>query len=451
MRCGLMVNAGIGQLEWDWTPDGLLWPTLKVWNSQFLWWKYEPEGQSSFWITTDSGPVRLTPGDGRWVLYAPTGHNHGWLYGLIRALGKLWLDRVFAQKDAARASEKYSLGILLGRVPSDASKSDKQDFVNTVTNMPNETFVLLPQGEKKEDEKFDLEMMETDAMTHPDFFDKRLHRLDTNIAVCLLGQNLSTEIGGASGSGGGSRAAAQVHDNVRGDYTKADDEIWATMVRTQISTPIVRNNFGHLIEAMGRRIEEFVPIITHKVEPAEDLEKKSKSIANIGSAIPNLAGTEADIHALLEQYGVPTMDVKETPDGASPGADVNERPPSPLLDPTEDRPAQEPNPATTEPQEALPMSRTSRTAMKPGQRKGRVVADELVDAAKAAAVGALAARRKALLHICLASKDFAEMKERIRALYWDAKPTELRGIMEKALATSHLLGRMSAAVDHEHA
>lgn len=435
MRWALMVNAGLGELIWDWGADGLLWPTLRTWNSQFIYWRWDTR---SLWLIHADGEAEVKPGDGRWVLFSPAGHNHGWLYGLIRALGKLWLDRVFAQRDSARASEKYSLGVLLGKVPSNAAEPDKSRFEQTVVNMPNESFIMLPQGSKKDDIPFGLDMLQTDQMTHPDFFDKRLHRLDTNIAVCLLGQNLTTDM--STGSSG-SRAAAQVHDNVRGDYTKADEEIWSSMVRTQVLRPFVDYNFGDIIRGMGRRIEEFVPEVSHDVEPAEDMQKKATAVAAVVGSIPNLEGTHADVNALLSKFDVPLMDVEESPE-AEPGADVNERPPPP---PGDADGADEPQPT-----EALEMSRR-RSLGKPGQRKGRVVADELIDAAKGAAAQALAARRKALLNICLTGKSVDDIRERIRELYLHAKPTELRGIVEKAIATAHLLGRVSARVDHRDA
>jgi phage gp29-like protein len=445
VRWGIMLNAGVGQLEWDWGRDGLLWPTLKTWNSQWIFWRWDTR---SYWLNHADGTSEIHPGDGCWVLFAPNGHNHGWLYGLIRALGKLWLDRIFTVRDWARASEKYSLGILKAKVPAGSNADDKKDFVATVTNMPNETVVLLPQGEKDQG-SFDLEMMETDAMTHPDFFQLRIHQLDVSIAVCLLGQNLSTEI-----EKGGSRAAAQVHDNVRGDFLKADDEVWSSMVRTQILTPWVRHNWGDIIESMGREVTEFVPEVCHTVDPPEDLQKKADAILKIGQAIEGLAGTEADIHALLQQHGIPTLDEKATPQRPPPGADVNERPPAPGgVGTPQDDPATAPGNGDRGAQAMVDTSlrRARGPITKPGQRKGRVFADDLVDAAVKAGAAAVESRKKALLHIVQTARDFDVMKEQIKALYFDAPPSELRGVVEKAIAAAQLLGHASARVDHREA
>lgn len=437
MRWGIMLNAGLGELVWDWGSDGLVWPTMKTWNTQFLYWRWDTR---SYWLIHQDGQTEVRPGDGRWVLFAPTGHNHGWLYGLIRALGKLWLDRVFAFRDWARATEKYSLGIIKGKVPSNASVEDKRRFENTMTNVPNESFVMLPQGEKKDDQAFDVEMMETDSAVNWQSFKERVHQLDVSIAVALLGQNLSTEI-----SSGGSKAAAQVHDNVRGDFLKGDDEIWSTMIRTQVLTPLVRWNFGDIIEGWGMKVEDFVPLVSHKVDPPEDLEKKSKVILNIAQAIPSLAGTEADIHALLDDNDIPVIDSRETPDEPDPGGNVNERPPGPTNPaPTDDGVTHSP---TTDPLAERALRRRT-IGSKPGQRKGRVFSDDLVDAARDAATKAVESRRKALLSICMNAGSYDEMREQIKRLFGEATPTELRSIVEKSMATAQLLGRLSARVDH---
>lgn len=426
MRWGLLLNAGIGELVWDWGHDGLLWPALRTWNTQFLYWRWDTR---SYWLIHQDGQAEIRAGDGRWVVMSPYGHNHGWLYGLVRSLAKLWMDRVFAWRDWARASEKYSLGVTKGKVPANASESDKNQFAASMTNLPNESFVLLPQGDTPQ-ASFDVEMMQTDSAVNWQSFKERFAQLDTSIAILILGQNLSTEVQG------GSRAAAEVHDNVRADFLKADDQIWSTTIRTQILSPWVRYNWGDIIEGMGRQISEFVPEVTHKVEPPDDMEKKSKVLLAVSQALPGLAGTEADVHAVLEAHGIPVLNgkVRDTPPG--PGADVNERPPTPT--PTDGE------------VQSIEARRARRVGSKPGQIKGRVRVDELVDAAKAVGAKALDPRKEALLHICRTAESWDEMRGAIKSLYKDMKPSQLREILEKAYMAAQLLGRLTSAVDHRH-
>lgn len=427
MRWGLLLNAGIGELVWDWGSDGLVWPTLKTWNPQFLYWRWDTR---SYWLIHQDGQEEIRAGDGRWMVLSPYGHNHGWLYGLIRSLAKLWLDRQFAWRDWARASEKYSLGVTKGKVPMNASEPDKAQFSASMTNLPNESFVMLPQGETQQ-ASFDVEMMTTDSAVNWQSFKERFGQLDTSIAILILGQNLSTEVQG------GSRAAAEVHENVRQDVLKADDQIWSTTVRTQILAPWVAYNWGDLIAESGRTLNEFVPEVTHKVDPPEDLEKQAKVFLAVSQALMNLQGAPVDIRAVLEHYNIPVLSGDSPAVGdAPPGADVNERPPAPTPD------------SVLNVVQARRRRGGRPVGSKLGQVKGRVRADEIMDAAKKVAAKVLDPRRQALMEIIQTSEGLDEMRERIKDLYKDLKASQLREILEKAYMAAQLLGRLTAVVDH---
>lgn len=443
-RWGILLNAGLGELVWSWSEEGEFIPTLKTWNSQFLYWRWDTR---SYWLIHEGGQVEVWPGDGRWVLFSPLGHNHGWLYGLIRALGKLWLDRTYAFRDWARASEKWSLGIMKGFEPADGSVADKQRFRAGLTNMASESVVLLPTT--AQGSKFDLEMVKTDPATGWESFRGRIHQLDTSIAVCVLGQNLSTEV-----SDGGSRAAAQVHENVRGDFLKADAEVLATMVCTQVLAPWVQANWGDIAAELGVPWRDLVPEVSWQVDPPEDKEQTAKAIAEVATAIPLLAGTEADIRALLERFDIPVLERNDNADAPPPGADVDERPGAGEEPPGNPRDNEDESPRDDE----QPESRSSRKnvmaqrvprGLKRGAKRGQVFADDLVDAARAAAARELAVKREALLHICRTSPSYEDMRQRIKALYMGSSARELRDLVEKSLLIAQLVGRLSSHEDRK--
>lgn len=440
---GWMLNAGLAELVWTWTKSGEFLPTLKTWNSQFLYWRWDTR---SYWLIHEGGQVEVFPGNGRWVLFSPFGHNHGWLRGLIRSLGKLWLDRVFAQRDWSRAGEKYSLGILKAFEPADGSVADKQAFRGATRNMASESTISLPTTPTG---KFDLEMLKTDPMTGAENFERRLRNLDTCIAICVLGQNLSTEISGSSGS----RAAAKVHDNVRGDYLKADVEVWSSVLGTQVLAPFVRYNYEGEAAALGIDWRELVPDVTWIVDPPEDKKADSEAIANIASAVPGLAGTDADIRALLEKYDIPVTEQKATGTEPPPGNDVNERPRAPggTVDGDPDGTHPPNNPHGSEPSEQplVSASRKVPAGLKAGARQGQAFADDLADNAKAAAAKALASVRKQLLTICSTAETYEEIRTRVKALYLHSgkSPAALREIVANAIVVGQLVGRLSANQD----
>lgn len=439
---GWMLNAGLGELVWTWTPTGEFLPTLKVWNSQFLYWRWDTR---SYWLITLNGPTEVKPGNGRWVLFSPFGHNHGWLRGMIRSLGKLWLDRTFAQRDWSRAGEKYSLGIMKAFEPADGSVADKAAFKAATRNMASESTVSLPTTATG---KFDLEMLKTDPMTGAENFERRLKNLDTCIAICVLGQNLSTEISGSSGS----RAAAKVHDNVRGDYLKSDAEVWASVIGTQVLSPFVRYNYEGDAAALGVDWKELIPEVTWIVDPPDDKKADSEAIANIATAIPGLAGTEADIRALLEKYDIPVLEERAAGDAPPPGSDVNERPRAPGGDIDEDAFGLDPgNPNGSLPSEnpLVSASRKVPPGLKPGARRGQAFVDDLADNAKVAAAKALKALQAELLTICKSAESYEEIRDRTRKLYLHSgkSPAALREIVANAIIVARLVGQLSARED----
>lgn len=431
---GWLLNAGLGELVWTWTAAGEFLPTLKTWSSQFLYWRWDTR---SYWLIHEGGQTEVRPGDGKWVLFSPFGHNHGWLRGLIRSLGKLWLDRVFARRDWMRANEKYSLGLIKAFMPADGSAPDKQSFTNAVRNVASETSIACPTTPTG---KFDLEMMKTDPMTGAENFERTFKNLDSCIAICVLGQNLTTDIGGS-----GSRAAAQVHDSVRGDVLKADVEVMSSMLATQVLSPFVRLNYEADARALGLDWHELVPEVTWIVDPPQDKKADSEAIRNISQAVPGLAGTPADIRALLEKYDIPVTEQRAAPDDPPPGNDVNERPRVPV---------EEDNGLPSDPDPRSLNSKAVRLAkvppgLKAGARRGQAFADDLADSAKLAAAKALDPLKKELLAICSSATSYEEIRAKVRELYLHSgkSPAALREIVANAIVVGQLVGRLSAHQD----
>lgn len=450
-RWGLFVNAGVGELVWSVDPnDGNFYPTLKTWNSQFLYWRWDTR---SYWLIHQGGQTEVFPGDGRWVLFAPTGHNHGWLYGLIRALAPLWIDRRFAWKDWARASEKWSVGIVKAKIPAGASPESVARFEGATTNMPSEGTVYLPQ---LDDGKggFDLETLKSDGMTGWENFSKRIETIDTSMAVCVLGQNLTTEI-----KGQGSRAAAQVHENIRADVLKADCEIEDNMVESQILGPWVRYNWSDEASRLGVDWRELVPEIRHVVDPPANKVEDSTALYTVAQAAQLFSQMpDVDVRAVLDQQGVPLREKELIEQQMLPvDPSVNERPRAPggnegdTLTPNA-RGADAPG--VTQPLEVA--SRTVHLALpipkglKKNARKGQVIADQIADEGKQRGKAKVADRKAQLLHICKTVDSYDDMRRQVKELYHDATPIQLRDIIERALITAELVGRMATHGDTLH-
>ena len=442
-RWGVMMNLGLGEVVWKWhaadpavMPDGFQIPVFKVWNTQFNYWRWDTR---SFWVNHTGGTSEIHPGDGHWVLLCPFGHNHGWLYGMVNSLGWLYLDRIFNQRNWARWNEKFGLGVMLGDVPADANDDDKAAFMAAVQNMPQEATVMTPVTEKGN--KFDLRMVKTDGGTGWESFLQRKRSIDTDIAVSLLGQNLSTEIsqGGGGGGGGGSRAAAKVHNDIREDIVKADVEILSTVIRTQILRPMVERNWGHIILAMGMELGDFIPEVTWQIEPPEDKAQDTAAISALATALPILAQAGVDIEALLERFDIPMIEGKQNRNKPPPDGDANERPGWDGIVRSEAAELQQHDPIL----QATMLS--SRSRLTGHALEAQLAIDELSDGLRDELKKKLAPTVKDLKAILASGGSYQDMRKRLIDLYRDWDPQDAQQVLKRAMLAAQLIGRVSRA------
>lgn len=453
-RWGIFLNLGVGENVWDWHPmqmrfesklltdmDEVFMPIMKTWNPQNVYWRWDTR---SFWLIHQSGQVELHPGDGRWVTYSPQGHNHGWLYGTIRQLGKLWLDRIFTYRDWARAEEKFALGIMLARYPAAASPEDKLRFEQETTDMPPEATVGLPElpGDQG---KFDLQMLDTQQVgTGWEIFDRRADKLDRNIAILLLGQNLTTESqqSGSGTSSGSQRGNAKVQDSVRKDYLKADARSVEHAIKTQLLAPFVMFNFAGLAEKLGLNWRELIPEVTFQVEPPQEEQAKAQAFSNVATGIATLSqspvGPSIDYPKLAEQLDIPLIS-DDRAIGPTPPGDSNERPRAPLLYPNADP---DYRPTVTSLARARP-SLHRHTGARDGQR----YIDSIADVAKEKAAELFAREKEKILEVCRKDMTYREKQVALLALYRDASSSELKALMKHVLASTHFAGRLAGKLD----
>ena len=503
-RWGVLTNLGVGELVWSdhgmpssvmeylseklpglTAPQSVLMPTLKSWNTQFCYWRWDTR---SNWLIHQAGQVELHPGNGRWVTYSPQGHNHGFLYGAIRQLGALWLDRKFTYRDWARAEEKLAIGIIKATEPADADPSDKATFEALVRNLPPEATLILPQLDDKR--KFNVEMMKNDQVGSGwELFVKRGDKLDVNIAKLLLGQNLSTEAGGSHAGGSAGAAgtrASNLQDSVRKDYMFADSQSVGDMLKHQVLKPFVYQNFKWLADAVGCPWEDLVPDATYQVEPKQDKMVTAQAAAQIASALADfaVAGAPIDARALLEQTELPVLDkdeLGEIPHGGGPERPFAELVPGAGPDPSDGRTFG--GYGTEEPEtdvegdganegptgevedydrdlmhmpigEAIQLLRSRKPVpkgAKRGGREGQSYVDRITETGRRKIAKLIASHRKEILRIATGPGTYAQRQAQLARAFKLTSTAELRALMRHILLASTLAGRAASRLDVEDA
>lgn len=283
----LMLGVCYGRIEWTFT-DSAWTPRLVTWHPQWLRWDTTKPGWK---VSTREGEVDLVPGEDGWFLM--TRGSRGWMHGCVRAIAVPWLIRQFAWRDWARYNERHGMPILKGKVPASSQDEDKKEFSDGLRTMSSNATVTLPQNVDGAAGSFDLELLEASDRAWQSF-PGLLERADLSIAVCILGQNLTTEVEG------GSFAAAKIHDRIRMDRVESDALDLSQALRSQVLDDWVRFNFGN---------DAPIPIPRWVTDPPDDVGDTSKALATLGTAITTLRGggivlTQESVNELLARVGV---------------------------------------------------------------------------------------------------------------------------------------------------
>jgi phage gp29-like protein len=306
MRWGHQLGFGVAEIIWRGEKDakGRLWhtPRLRVWHPQFVYWNW---ATFSFWIITANGMEELPKidenprSDGKWVVWCPRGFIYGWIHGLIRPLSRLYLMRAWNYRDWARYNEVYGAPMKKGIVPSNADDEVKQRFKADLINAGADGAIIVPAGKDGEGKSFDVEMLEAKSRGYTTFDDFK-KQIDVDIAICVNGQNLTTE---AKGGGLGGGRAADVMEGIRSDY-KAQDAKVAKCLRLQVLTYWTKANYGDA---------ELAPRPEYGATQENDAKDEAQSMLLLGQALGAMvaAGVPIDIRAVIDRAGYPMLSEEE--------------------------------------------------------------------------------------------------------------------------------------------
>jgi len=290
IRWAIMAGVGLAEVVWDTSEDDWRPVGLKVWHLQHFYWR---EDLLCYVVLTADGPVKVEPGNGKWLLLTP-GALRGHMRGAVRSIWRWWLLRDFASRDWARHSETLGKGIFRARVPSDASADSKDSFRASLVNMGADGIVELPSNET---EKFELDLLEA-ANDHGDGFEKLMLRCEANIAVRLLGQNATSENAGQYVSR--SVFSKVTLDRIDGIVGPVQD-----CLQQQLLRPVCEFNFDDADAA---------PLPKWDAEPPPDKQSLAATLLSLGQFLLNATngGYRADPVQLSERFGV-TMTAADLP------------------------------------------------------------------------------------------------------------------------------------------
>ncbi len=303
LRWALVMGFAIGELFWHFKEDGLLYPSLYVHHGASTRW--DEDKQAYFVKLADDAWEQVVPGNGRWVLCAPHGTTRPHMRGLIRPLAIPFLIRDYARRDWARRSEYEGTGIRKAMVPKVADPKHVSQFLADLERLGEETTIKLPEG-------YDLQLVGVDKSAS-ECFEKLLSHGEGSITICVLGQNLTTQVEG------GSFAAAGVHKSVSLDRIKSDVTTLETVGREQIVRPWFVYNERNLKPRL-------IPWPKLDATPPEDLQRFAAALQSLGQSLKALREEGVDVEPLLKRFELrivqrPEPEQPPPPEGEQPTED----------------------------------------------------------------------------------------------------------------------------------
>ena len=410
---GIMLGAAPARLDWQF---GKLWtPTLQTWHPRPLTWRTDVDAY--FIGTQDAGNIQLTPGDGLWVMFAPYGVKRGWMKGRARSLFTTWLLRQWAMRDWARYSEVHGMPIRKVIIPPNASQEEADKFLNDLVQLASENIIMTKrvadsQGTDPQRDFFDVQLVEAVGRSK-EVFEGLIELANTNIAINLLGQNLTTEVKG------GSYAAAAAHTAIRNDILQSDAELLGQCLVEQVLKIWCIYNFGD---------PDAAPKPVWKTKPDQDRVQRGQALMNLGDGIKKLQGTGAhpDIDAMLDDNDIPWKEAASEPPAP---------PPAPAM----------PAGAFGKPAAVPTVPGLKAAELEAGVADatvaGQMYADKLASSSRDAGSKVMAADLGDLLDIIDRETSFEGIRKGVEKLYAGMDSTRLAKVLAEALILARLNGR----------
>lgn len=285
-------------------------------NLEFRW------VENRWYFRSITGPIPITPGDGRWVLLLG-GRIAPWQRAPWRALGRAFVEKEHADMGRANWERGLANPARVGIAPASATDSQLQKWFKKVAAWGyNSVFALKPG--------WDVKLIEGKGEGAASFRDT-IKEKNEEFQFLLHGQIVT-------GTGGVGFANADVFDDVKADLIQRDGDAVAHCLSTQVLPMWVVSTYGE------DRLDE-TPTFRWDTTPPSDLNAVASSMTSAATAVKTwteaLAASssdrEVDVEAFAAKYGIPTrartkpiandlsLDRSEVDDQASRSATIGRR------------------------------------------------------------------------------------------------------------------------------
>lgn len=319
--------------------------------------------------------------------------------GMLRVCSWMFLFKNWGLKDWMGYIEVFGVPLRLGKYDPSASAQDKEELFRALVAIASDAAGMIPSNA-------DIEFVEAGKASGAsgDVFEKMAGFCERAMSKAVLGQTLTTDTTGGTGT----YAAGEVHNEVRHDLRNSDAKALAKTLQRDLFRPIVGFNLGW--DRTAR-----LPYMEFDTAEPEDL----SSLANTYAVLREKVGLPIGRAHVYERFGIPAPeegeDLVDGPAGAQPGA--------------------APWPMTAMRGRAPGAAHAARTD--PVQD----AVDGLADAALGEGTGAVQAMVDPIIAAVEAATDYDDLRDRLLAAFPDLDATALEDVLARAMFMAELGGR----------
>ncbi|AKT38262.1 phage portal protein family protein [Chondromyces crocatus] len=280
---GILLGIGVGELL---PVEGCPFPVLRRLDPEWLRYRWDEDCWSYQSVT---GPQRITPGDGRWILHCPGGESQPWLQGLWPSLGRAYIAKEHALLYRDNYSAKLANAARAAVAPLGATEQQRRGFIERLIAWGLNTVFELPVG-------WDVKLIESNGRGFEVFKDT-IQTANEESIIAIAGQLVTT-------SGGVGFANADIHKSIRADLIQGDGEGLAHTLNTQGLPPYVNEHHGADALDAGVAVE-------WDTSPPQDLKAEAEAISAAAKAIEDANrallpyGKRVDERQVAVRFGIP--------------------------------------------------------------------------------------------------------------------------------------------------
>ncbi|MCO6437847.1 MAG: DUF935 family protein [Phycisphaerae bacterium] len=185
-------------------------------------------------LTEDEPRDGIEPPPLKFIVHSP--HcvcGHPQRGGLLRVTAMLYLAKNLALKDWLTFAELFGMPVRIARYDPGTTAEEKRDLLNMLESLGSAAAGIFSRA-------VELQFVETARGSAGAPYQRLIEFINREMSKAWLGQTLTTDISGQSGS----IAASQVHDDVRRDLLFDDIRREGRTIRRDILRPMTLFRFG---------------------------------------------------------------------------------------------------------------------------------------------------------------------------------------------------------------